>query len=79
MEIVNLKTSILRLFYSVISGFLQMNFLVTNINIIYKKFFHRHESTQNNTLYFESKLLAFSDESPDCETQLAKNVTYPSP
>jgi hypothetical protein len=52
-----------------------MNFLVTNMSSIYKKFFHRHDSTQNNATHFESKLLAFSGESPNCETQLAKNIT----
>jgi len=71
MEIVSLKTRFLRLFYSVISGFLQMDFLVTNISSIYKKYFHRHESTQNNTLHFENKLLPFSGETPNCEKQLA--------
>jgi len=48
-----------------------MDFLVTNISSIYKKYFHRHESTQNNTLHFENKLLPFSGESPNCEKQLA--------
>jgi len=67
MDIVSLKTRFVRLFYSVISGFLQMDFLVTNISRIYKKYFHRHESTQNNALHFENKLLPFSGESAKCE------------
>ena len=62
-----------------------MDFLVTNNRRNYKKFFHRHESTQNNTLHFESKLFPLSGEPlppplprPNFETQLAKNITRPS-
>lgn len=48
---------------------------MSNISSIHKNFFRCHKNTQNNTLWFKSKLLLSSGKTTNPKTQMTKNGT----